>query len=44
MAEMKKEAVNRASVYLKDSLMPNTILTLMYNIIKVREEEREETH
>lgn len=30
---MKKETV---SVYSKDSLMPNTILTLMYNIIKVK--------
>lgn len=31
--KMKKETV---SVYSKDSLMPNTILTLMYNIIKVK--------
>lgn len=35
MAEMKKEVVNRASVYLKDSLMSN-ILTLMYNTVKVK--------
>lgn len=33
MSEMKEEMV---SVYSKDSLMPNTILTLMYNIIKVK--------
>lgn len=33
---MKKELAEWASVYLKDSLMPNTILTLMYNIIKVK--------
>lgn len=27
-----------ACLYLNDSLMPNTILTLMYNIFKVKEE------
>ena len=37
MAEMKKEVANWISVYSKDSLMPNTILTLVYNVIKIQE-------
>lgn len=31
-----KKVVNWVSVYWNNSLMPNTILTLMYNIIKVK--------
>lgn len=41
MSESKNEVVHWGLVDLKDSLMPNTIITLMYNIIKVREEERD---